>query len=317
MRVSLIIPTYNRAHLIEDTLESVLHQTYTNWECIVVDDGSNDNTEAIVNKYIKKDKRFSFFNRPNKLLKGANACRNFGFQKSSGDIINWLDSDDLLAENHFEIHVENHLKYNVGCIVSRAETFHENPKESSGFWANIKPEQEASRDMICSKISWATPSVTWKKKVLSIQPFNENLQTAQEWYFHTTMLINNTSFNTLDVVTIKVRRHEERIGKSVSDAKFISRFNSRYLVYQSLKKTNKLDVTLEFYLFRVMLNALKKSVFNKYVKNTFKMSLILLKLGFKSIYWKQLYKSIFLGVPLFLILGKGERFFSFKNIKHV
>ncbi len=56
--VSIIIPTYNRAHLIHETLDSVLAQTYTNWECIVVDDGSSDNTEEVLESYINKDFRF-------------------------------------------------------------------------------------------------------------------------------------------------------------------------------------------------------------------------------------------------------------------
>lgn len=100
--VSIIIPTYNRAHLIGETLDSVLAQTYTHWECIVVDDGSTDNTEAIVNEYIKKDSRFQYHKRPNYKPKGANACRNYGFELSNGEFVNWVDSDDLVSENKLE-----------------------------------------------------------------------------------------------------------------------------------------------------------------------------------------------------------------------
>ena len=57
--VSIIIPTYNRAHLIGETLDSVLVQTYTHWECIVVDDGSTDGTDALLATYCKKDSRFN------------------------------------------------------------------------------------------------------------------------------------------------------------------------------------------------------------------------------------------------------------------
>ena len=62
--VSIIIPTYNRAHLIKETLDSVLTQTYTNWECIIVDDGNSDNTEEVINSYIAKDQRFKYCHRP-------------------------------------------------------------------------------------------------------------------------------------------------------------------------------------------------------------------------------------------------------------
>ena len=62
--VSIVIPIYNRAHLIVETLDSVLAQTYAKWECIVVDDGSNDNTFAVVNEYALKDNRIVFIKRP-------------------------------------------------------------------------------------------------------------------------------------------------------------------------------------------------------------------------------------------------------------
>lgn len=101
-KVSIIIPTYNRALLIGETLDSVIAQTYGNWECIVVDDGSYDNTEEIISSYCKKDQRIKFHHRPEIRKKGASACRNFGLEKSIGELIQFLDSDDLLAKNKLE-----------------------------------------------------------------------------------------------------------------------------------------------------------------------------------------------------------------------
>src|SRR5690606_12284070 len=104
--VSIIIPTFNRAHLISNTLNSVLNQTYTNWECIVVDDGSSDNTKEKVEKFLEKDKRFKFFQRPNDRLPGGNAARNFGFEQSKGTFIHWFDSDDLMHPDNIKVKVE-------------------------------------------------------------------------------------------------------------------------------------------------------------------------------------------------------------------
>ena len=95
--VSIIIPTYNRAHLISETLDSILTQTYTHWECIVVDDGSDDSTAELLAGYCKKDARFQYHQRPNDRPKGANACRNYGFELCKGEYINWFDSDDLMG----------------------------------------------------------------------------------------------------------------------------------------------------------------------------------------------------------------------------
>ncbi len=313
MKISVIIPTFNRGNLIGDTLQSILNQTYPNWECIVVDDGSTDNTNQVVNSFIAKDARFSFYKRPENRLKGANACRNFGFEKSKGDIINWLDSDDLFASNHFEIHLEQHKNNEVDCVVSKAKTFESKPEETSGFWSNVVPKSQPWNDMICGRISWATPTVTWKINSLESKPFCEKLQSSQEWFFHTSMLLNNVSFKIIDINTIFVRRHEERIGKSESPQKFLSRFSSRLTIYKSLKSDKKLNNHLEFHLFRVMLNALKKSAFHGYLRNVFLMSFPLLRYGIISIYWKPLYRAILFGTPVYFIFKKGETFFKLEE----
>ena len=97
--VSIIIPTYNRAHLIGETLDSIIDQTYQNWECIVVDDGGSDTTEVEMLKLLEIDNRFQYYKRSMNYPEGACGCRNFGFLKSSGNYIQWLDDDDLLSEN--------------------------------------------------------------------------------------------------------------------------------------------------------------------------------------------------------------------------
>ena len=94
--VSIIIPTFNRAHLIGETLDSVLAQTYQNWECLVVDDGSNDSTPRILEKYSQLDERFRYLERPDYLPKGGNAARNYGFEHSKGDYVQWFDDDDIM-----------------------------------------------------------------------------------------------------------------------------------------------------------------------------------------------------------------------------
>ncbi len=85
--IIIIIPTYNRAHLIGETLDSILAQTYTNWECIVVDDGSTDETDSLLAAYCAKDKRFQYQHRLSDRPKGANACRNYRFIKNNQTIV--------------------------------------------------------------------------------------------------------------------------------------------------------------------------------------------------------------------------------------
>jgi glycosyltransferase involved in cell wall biosynthesis len=100
--VSVIIPVYNRESLIGETLDSVLTQTYQNWECIVVDDGSSDNSKGVVQQYSAKDSRIKLFERPSYHKPGGNGARNFGLEVSKGEFIQWLDSDDLLHPQKIE-----------------------------------------------------------------------------------------------------------------------------------------------------------------------------------------------------------------------
>jgi glycosyltransferase involved in cell wall biosynthesis len=100
--VSIIIPTYNRSSVIRETLDSVFAQTYNNWECIIVDDGSTDNTSNVVLTYVAKDKRFHYYKRPDTHNEGGNGARNYGLEISKGVYVQFLDSDDLLAKNKLE-----------------------------------------------------------------------------------------------------------------------------------------------------------------------------------------------------------------------
>src|SRR6218665_334920 len=96
--ISIIIPTYNRAHLIEKTILSILNQTSSNFEVIVVDDGSTDNTEEVVSKFLSET--FRYFKIPNS---ERGAARNHGTSHAIGDYVNWFDSDDEMLPNHVEM----------------------------------------------------------------------------------------------------------------------------------------------------------------------------------------------------------------------
>jgi glycosyltransferase involved in cell wall biosynthesis len=119
--VSIIIPTYNRAHLIGVTLHSVVSQTYLNWECIIVDDGSSDNTDEVVGEYVKKDSRFKYYHRPEEHLLGGNGARNYGFKMSKGEYVNWLDSDDLFSENKIDDQVKLNNKARFGVVTNKCK----------------------------------------------------------------------------------------------------------------------------------------------------------------------------------------------------
>ena len=139
--ISIIIPVYNRATLISQTLESIISQDFHNWECILVDDGSTDGSQEVIKDFQKKDKRFKFFNRPKSYPKGANACRNFGYENSTGNYIHWFDSDDIMASNKLSKQY-NHIQSNsLEASVCNFNMFFETPKRLSSHHANL-PEKD-------------------------------------------------------------------------------------------------------------------------------------------------------------------------------
>ena len=105
---SIIIPTYNRAHIVNITIESVLKQSYTDWELIIVDDGSTDNTKNVVNAI--QDERIHYIFQINA---ERSAARNNGIRNAKGKYICFLDSDDLYEENHLETLYSNIQEKNV------------------------------------------------------------------------------------------------------------------------------------------------------------------------------------------------------------
>jgi len=94
--VSIIIPCYNQANYLTYSLASVLEQTYTNWECIIVNDGATDNTKEVAKEWCAKDNRFVYVEKQNG---GLSSARNAGINVAKGDYIQFLDADDILVTN--------------------------------------------------------------------------------------------------------------------------------------------------------------------------------------------------------------------------
>ena len=102
-KISIIVPCYNQAQFLDEALQSVLDQTYTNWECIIVNDGSPDHTEEVAQKWVTKDTRFVYLKKENG---GLSSARNFGLDKANGDYIQFLDSDDCIDKRKLELSLQ-------------------------------------------------------------------------------------------------------------------------------------------------------------------------------------------------------------------
>lgn len=113
--ISIIIPVYNVAPYLDECIASVVKQTYTDWECILVDDGSTDGSDEICDKWHNIDNRISVVHQKNA---GVSAARNHGIEKARGEYITFIDSDDWVESTHLQIMVEAQKKYESDVLIA-------------------------------------------------------------------------------------------------------------------------------------------------------------------------------------------------------
>lgn len=179
--VSIIIPTFNRAHLIGETLDSVIAQTYQNWECIVVDDGSTDDTAKVMEAYTAKDSRIQYHHRPPEHKPGGNGARNYGFKMSRGEYVNWFDSDDIMLPDFLEFKV-NRCKPLINLVI--VSGFEWNEKTNIKKPILLENLNDLFTDYCLWRLKILTPSVMFRKSFLENKIlFNEDILRGQETEF--------------------------------------------------------------------------------------------------------------------------------------
>lgn len=236
--VSVIIPTYNRAHLIGETLESIQAQTYLDWECIVVDDGSSDDTREIMGAYLKKDSRFKFYHRPAGRTKGANACRNYGFENSMGNYVIWFDSDDLMTINHIALKVKEIVRNEVDFVISQTANFIGNELQEPYKYS--KPEYGiTAEDYFLGKIHWYTYDVMLNRALAAKISYHEKMKSWQDYYYFCRMLLVSTKGHYIDVVLTHRRLHDVTIQREMTKTK--ANFNKALLEAKILTYTEVKD----------------------------------------------------------------------------
>ena len=190
--VSIVIPSFNSELLIRSTLNSVMEQTYANWECIIIDDGSTDDTILILKEYASKDSRFNWFSRPSSKLKGPSSARNYGIEKANGEFVVFLDSDDLLLETC----LENRIAFakenpNLDFWVFKMLLFEQNREQDKGMF-NILPLSNENENefylrlFLQGKFPFAVTCPMWKKSALLIlKGFDEQMRMLEDPDLHT------------------------------------------------------------------------------------------------------------------------------------
>lgn len=170
---SVIIPTYNRAHLISKAIQSVIDQQYNNWELLIIDDGSNDNTKIVVSTF--NDSRITYFHQTNK---GRSAARNLGIELAKGDYICFLDSDDYYFINHLQAFYNFILHNNLKDVFLCCKTSEDKNGIIVPFQDDVEPSSNVVEEVLLNR--FGAPRVCISSKILKKNPFDTQLWIGED-----------------------------------------------------------------------------------------------------------------------------------------
>ncbi|MBP0904526.1 glycosyltransferase family 2 protein [Mariniflexile gromovii] len=231
--ISIIIPIYNREYLIEETLQSIKTQTYQNWECIIVDDGSHDNTAEVTKNLIKNDSRFRFFERPKIINKGPSACRNYAFEKVRGGYIQFFDSDDIMHPEHLKLKIEN-IKDN-DLVICKLKEF-SGPFKSYDLYQptnDIYKPKNSFEDFVIGEFPMMMVAPLWKKCVLQkYMPMREDLHILEDHELYARAL-----FEKKEIAIINQDLIYYRVGETSSTNNFYKQVDFGLSSYFEAKRT--------------------------------------------------------------------------------
>ncbi len=188
--VSIIMPVYNAAFFLGETLQSVLNQTYNKWELVIVDDGSTDDSQNIFAQF-KAQHPKKFINiQSNKNQSGAGACRNIGLQKCTGDLVIFLDSDDLLESFCIDQRVKA-IKTNDVAIFKQYVLTENRSYDLPIFNGPANNRRDAVDAFMRMEAPWQTMAPIWRKAALQkLKGFDESLVFMEDPDLHLRALVN-------------------------------------------------------------------------------------------------------------------------------
>jgi glycosyltransferase involved in cell wall biosynthesis len=293
-----------------ETLNSIKKQTYTNWECILVDDGSTDAIENLIEETLTKDSRFTFYKRPNYIKKGASACRNYGVSLSKGEYIQFFDSDDIMHPEHLEEKI-NTFNSSLDFVFCRTQSFREVHKEDAFLPAStVTIGDNIYQDFVLGYLPLVMLAPMWRKTFLmKNEPLlDENITLNEDMEWHARLLYTKPKYAFVDKVLIFVRMGLDSISNRYlkDPSTYIDDFLEVKRRILKLSPDNKL---INFGLMKQTLREFRACMANKDYKNCDKI-LKFIKTHNKSEKIKSKLKTITIAYKLVKTFGFGETRFK-------
>ena len=253
--ISIVIPVYNAEKYLEQCLNSIKNQTYKNFEVILVNDGSIDNSESICKAFVESDTRFRYYLKANG---GASSARNLGLDNAQGKYITFIDEDDWVDENHLEVLINNTKENNSDMAVSSIKKFDNVSRFKFRVYSNqekyLLNYNKLNREeflVILPKLIHASNSYKiavsklFKKELVTDVRFDESIVYGEDLDFFFKIYNKVNSISYVDEVTYIYRLHNESTS---------SKFNQQYaeqelLIYKKMyEKIEELGLpTIHYY----------------------------------------------------------------------
>lgn len=254
--ISVIVPVYNSEKTLNRCIDSILSQTFSDFELIIVDDGSTDSSSKICNNYAEQDVRVKVFHKPNG---GISSARNLGLENVSGKWVTFCDSDDYVDTDWLEIFVNAYRKdvklivqdvNYIGCKVNSKIT---------DYYGNIRGYIESFYNNSC--IGYTHNKLYYLQIIMDYAlRFNGNLKDREDLVFmyqyimhlDNVVCVSNSGYNYV------AYNYYNKYSK-------VENFNPSYLIYQVIKKYNK-EVSLSKECYNYYINDLYYSLFDSFIK---------------------------------------------------
>ncbi|MDD2494974.1 MAG: glycosyltransferase family A protein [Tissierellia bacterium] len=209
--ISVIVPCYNQSRYIKQTISSLLSQTYHNWECLIIDDGSTDKTKEIVQILCKKDNRLNYIYQENQ---GVSVARNNAIKKSIGDYILCLDGDDCISDNFLEemVKVLDEKSY-IKVVTSTVKLFGKRNK--------ILYLPEYSLEALMGRNLFVMTSMFRREDFDKCGGFNDNMRKGlEDWDFWLSILENGGEVQKVEDVTFYYRIKKRSRNKDITSESY-------------------------------------------------------------------------------------------------
>lgn len=223
MKISVIMASYNYAQYLEEAINSVINQSHQDWELIIVDDGSSDNSVEIIKSYCEKDNRIKFFQHPDGKNKGLKETLLLGLSHATGEWIAFLESDDYLSPDNLSKKIDIVQKYPDVKLIFNCVEILKDEKCSLKRQKNLENTYNKLRKMIFPKNMFydfyinnmilTFSSVMVEKNALKDANYNATVDVLLDWWLWIHLAYKNKFYYIDEKLTFWRLHHESYLTK--------------------------------------------------------------------------------------------------------